>query len=122
MTDTPGRCETGGCITVTFEADRVNITETDRPDETVTTSRANWDTFVAGIEAPLRAEVERLNANQQPDGGQWQHGYWGPLGRFVVFDAETTRAALADEDDRNLVRRRRVWYGPVEPITEAADE
>lgn len=59
MTDT-GRCETGGCIAVTYEADRVHITETERPDETITTSRTNWDRFVASIEAPLRAEIDRL--------------------------------------------------------------
>ena len=49
MTDTTGRCETGGCITVTYEADRVHITETERPHETITTSRNNWDTFTAAV-------------------------------------------------------------------------
>ena len=50
MTD-PGRCDTGGCIAVTIDADRVYITETDRPDGTVTTSRTNWDTFIADVKA-----------------------------------------------------------------------
>ena len=45
------RCETGGCIAVTYEADRVHITETERPDETITTSRTNWDTFTAAVKA-----------------------------------------------------------------------
>ena len=49
MTD-PGRCETGGCITVTYEADRVHITETERPDY-IWTSRTNWDTFTAAVKA-----------------------------------------------------------------------
>ena len=53
-TDT-ARCDTGGCIAVTYEADRVHITETDRPDQTVTTSRGNWDTFINGIRDQERA-------------------------------------------------------------------
>ena len=57
MTDKPGRCETGGCITVTIHTDRVHITETERPDETITTSRSNWDTFTNGIRAQERARI-----------------------------------------------------------------
>jgi hypothetical protein len=54
------RCESGTCIAVSFEDDRVYISETERPDY-IWTTRANWDTFVAGIQAPLRADIAQLD-------------------------------------------------------------
>lgn len=63
----------------------------------------------------LRAEVERLRANQLRDGGTWhtERGYlWGGKpywpGREINIPNEL------------LTLRRRVWYGPVEPITDQA--
>ena len=43
-------CDTGGCIAVAYEHDRVYISETDRPDY-IWTTRANWDTFIAAVKA-----------------------------------------------------------------------
>ena len=61
------------------------------------------------------AEVERLKASQQPDGGEWvtEYGHNQHLGKPAYFDAHTCASPYCNV-------QRRVWYGPAEPIVEVS--
>jgi hypothetical protein len=55
--------------------------------------------------AALVAEVERLKANQLPDGGEWRTEYG------IAYSAVHS---WCDPEDPDV--QRRVWYGPAEPF------
>ena len=59
----------------------------------------------------LAAEVERLKANQQPDGGEW-----------VVEYATESGDYWHDEFSPWCEVQRQVWYGHAEPIAAEAAE
>jgi len=66
----------------------------------------------------LNDEVDRLKANQMPDGGEWRTEY----GQFDVDFGETVFFERTHkEPSRSDDMKRRVWYGPVEPIPSQSD-
>jgi len=77
--------------------------------------------IVTSLEAErdaLNDEVDRLKANQMPDGGEWRTEY----GQFDVDFGETVFFERTHkEPSRSDDMKRRVWYGPAEPIAEEND-
>jgi hypothetical protein len=80
MTTEP-RCESGTCIVHTVARGVHLLHNTKRPDTVIEADQAEWDTFVAGIEAnyrarivaALRGEAESAGINRHLQREGWLH-------------------------------------------------